>query len=904
MTLLRSLLISFSLTIGLVSPSLQAQPIELPEGRAISMPVAKQTQYTLDPGRSLSPAEILALPPHAWRRLSGGDPTPNLGLHRGNLWLRLELRSTIEQTAWLVLGNSALKGVRAFTVEQGRPEPIGSHAVISAQGHPALAIHTPRAQPLTILLCIQTSEALITPLQVYTGNALFERNGGQQLLEWTMLAGILALALLSAATRWRANKRGHDWLSGWLLAGAVAYLGKRGELLTITSAFPGGDTRLALFAHTAALAFSILLLARAFNTRSQFPRLHLGYRYFVISGMLLLLPLAAAGNIPLHRILFIACAAILAGMAAITLLASLSQRGPGQGAFAAAVITAISLPLVAWGSSQIFESLADYYHLALLGSILVPGALFLHGLDQQFQSEQARDSSQTMELALAQARDSSFSELMSRVSFNLRPALEGFYSLVALLARAKLEPAPARIATHLGRSSARLRTAVDNLEDLARLNRSSITLERSDAELDVMLCGVVKTMLSRARAMGLTLGLEIGPELPVSVVGDVRRTTRLLIGLLEHAMQNAYRGHISLKAERAPATEAGPLRIRFTIEDNSIHASHQRNARSNIVESTGGLNALAALNLEASRRLAEEMGGEFSINAPRTGATSYELILAMEPGAEPPPSVPPGLRDEVLLLVDNDSADRLALIDEVRDWGMQPLCASDMQAGTELLDGNTPPQIIAFNPRLPEASQWRSATLLAEIDSLPRDGLIVLASKDMSALRAGEELAGALFLAKPLRPAVLGHMMGELIALNGERETLIRHRPLTVVVDDNPINARLLRHQLERLGFNPHVCVDGQEALDFTEQYWDSVTAVIADSELPRLGGTDMPRALRLLAARRAEAAPPLLALSAQQDANFIAELERAGAQTVLSKPVSSVALARELRRALVAAQV
>ncbi len=853
--------------------------------------------YLLSPLGPQDAQQIAALPQSHWRKLSDGKTPAQLGMRAANVWIKLQLPRTENDTLWISVANASLEHFSAFSASNSLVTPLDVRPILSAQGFPSLPIRILNNTPQTVLLCLQSRDQLSLSLRVHSSNSLLETNAQNKLLEWLVVGAALGVTLLSASSQWRAKTAAFAWLAGWLLANVLAYSGKH-QLLGAGLL----NTSFTLLAQSATLLIAAALLREVYQSKNRHPRLHLGFNLYLLSTAVVLLPLAAAGNIPLFKFLYLACFGFLIAVALVTASVNRERDFPGATAFAISILMAATIPTALQFVSYHWLWAAEQRDLLLLLTALLSGAIMLKGLDTQSTNLSPTNNPVSLQQARQEALASTQQQLLARISLNLHPALEGFFSLISRLAKARIPVEQARTALHIERSAARLQVTLENLEDMARMRRDLLHTNRLDFCLDIVLSDVLQTLLSRARATGLTIGVDIAPEIPMLLSGDEPRLRRMLIGLLDHAMHRAYRGHLLLRVERVPATEAGPLRLCFTLDDSSIHTLAPETAQE-LSPAEGSQPIFSDINLEGCRALARHLGGDLQISTHKGSGRSYSLTLAFEFCQQTLQVALPAVRQQTLLLVDTDSADRIALTDEARDWGMDVLYAADMSQGIELLDGRTAPDVIAFNPRLPEASQWLSSTLLAELDSLPKEGLLVLSAKDLSALRAGEELAGALYFAKPVRSMVFGQLISELIALNTERENIVRHRPLTVVVDDNPVNARLLKQQLERLGFRPHFCVDAQEALDYAEQHWQSIAALIIDSELPRLGGTEMPRALRLMAARRADAPLPLLSMTSQQDSDTISALQAAGAMAVLSKPVSSVALARELGRALLSAQ-
>lgn len=119
-----------------------------------------------------------------------------------------------------------------------------------------------------------------------------------------------------------------------------------------------------------------------------------------------------------------------------------------------------------------------------------------------------------------------------------------------------------------------------------------------------------------------------------------------------------------------------------------------------------------------------------------------------------------------------------------------------------------------------------------------------------------------------------------------------------LLAEDNLTNQLVALQMLRALGASVTVCSDGVEALDrFDEGTFD---LVIVDIEMPRMSGLDVMRAIRARGDEKARV--PIVALTAYAMREHRERIAGAGANGLISKPVTSVealgeSLAPHLRR-------
>ncbi|GAB4217845.1 MAG: hypothetical protein Fur007_21250 [Rhodoferax sp.] len=114
-----------------------------------------------------------------------------------------------------------------------------------------------------------------------------------------------------------------------------------------------------------------------------------------------------------------------------------------------------------------------------------------------------------------------------------------------------------------------------------------------------------------------------------------------------------------------------------------------------------------------------------------------------------------------------------------------------------------------------------------------------------------------------------------------------------LVVEDHPVNARLMEVLLERAGCEPHFVTDGQQAVAAVQA--QAFDLVLMDVNMPVLDGLSATRAIRALGAACAQV--PIVVVSADTQPDAQAAALAAGANGFLPKPVPAQALRDQLAR-------
>ena len=116
-----------------------------------------------------------------------------------------------------------------------------------------------------------------------------------------------------------------------------------------------------------------------------------------------------------------------------------------------------------------------------------------------------------------------------------------------------------------------------------------------------------------------------------------------------------------------------------------------------------------------------------------------------------------------------------------------------------------------------------------------------------------------------------------------------------LIVDDDPVQRRLLAHAVERLGYRAVVAASGREALDhLAASAGEAVSLVILDLVMPELDGMAV-----LARLREAERTLPVIVQTAHGGIDAVVSAMRAGAIDFVVKPVSIERLQVSIENAL-----
>jgi two-component system OmpR family sensor kinase len=183
----------------------------------------------------------------------------------------------------------------------------------------------------------------------------------------------------------------------------------------------------------------------------------------------------------------------------------------------------------------------------------------------------------------------------------------------------------------IGDEAGRLERLVNDLLDLARLQRAGFTIEPVDLDLSVVASQVVDRYHPRATALGISLEASGAP--PAPAFADPDRVVQALSNLVENALRvTPSNGRVTVHAQ------SGSLSVRDTgpgIARNDLPRAFERFYLYERYRSERPVGS--GLGLTIVNELAQRMGGTIRVESTAREGTQFTLTLPVgDPGATPP----------------------------------------------------------------------------------------------------------------------------------------------------------------------------------------------------------------------------------------------------------------------------
>jgi CheY-like chemotaxis protein len=610
-------------------------------------------------------------------------------------------------------------------------------------------------------------------------------------------------------------------------------------------------------------------------------------------------------------------------------------------------------------------------------------------LNEQYRSEITQRRKIEAELhkarAGAEAANRAKSAFLASMSHEIRTPMNGILGMTDLALHTELTAEQREYLNMVKASADSLLMIINDILDFSKIEAGKLELDAAPFSLRDSLGDTLRSLALRAYQKGLELAYRVDVDVPDGLIGDPLRLRQIIVNLVGNSIKFTDKGEVIVEVKqsttdhtdntdnkkpdreaRQPAADprAGGLsapdsasslsvssvvELIFTVRDTGIGIPPEKQgtifeafsqADSSTTRKYGG----TGLGLTISARLVGLMGGRIWVESKVGSGSTFHFTARFCRAAapvHPVPELPVPLRDQPVLIVDDNATNRRILQELLTQWHMKPTAvdggAPALAALKQATSARQPFVLVVLDAMMPGMDGFMLAEQIRQHPDLNRTALLMLTSGgqpgDADRCRA---LGIAVYLMKPIKQFDL--LEGILKALRVSRFVRPRpesspsptraatSRPLRILlVEDNPVNQRLAVRLLENEGHTVIVACDGKEALALlgvrgqesgVRSQGSGVSGrdagltpdscpltpdfdlVLMDVEMPEMDGFEATAAIRAGESSNGRHVP-ILAMTAHAMKGDRERCLQAGMDGYLSKPIQIAELRQALSNAL-----
>jgi signal transduction histidine kinase len=264
----------------------------------------------------------------------------------------------------------------------------------------------------------------------------------------------------------------------------------------------------------------------------------------------------------------------------------------------------------------------------LSAAVAAGAAVFVFNLRRM---ERTNDALRRSELQ-ANATNQAKSEFLAAISHELRTPLTSIRGFAELMEHRLDQPRFRDMAGLIRKGAEHLNALLTQILDLAKVEAGAMPVASEAQDLRMLVQGSADFFALGAQAKGLSLTVQLAPELPSALVCDGLRLKQILNNLLSNAIKFTETGGVQIAVERIGdeiaihVDDSGPG-IPAALHETIFEKFRQAHDR--ISYQHGG----TGLGLALSRGLAELMHGRLGVGSSSAGGARFTLVLPIAASA-------------------------------------------------------------------------------------------------------------------------------------------------------------------------------------------------------------------------------------------------------------------------------
>lgn len=334
---------------------------------------------------------------------------------------------------------------------------------------------------------------------------------------------------------------------------------------------------------------------------------------------------------------------------------------------------------------------------------------------------------------LAKARET----FLATMSHEMRTPLNAIIGFTEQLGATKLDEEQKKELEIIGSASKHLLSLVNDVLDLSKIEAEKVTFEKIEFNPKEQITEAVEFFKPKITDKNLTATLEIGQNLPASLLGDPLRLKQVLLNLLSNSVKFTNSGGVKIIVS-ADLIDGGRANLTVSVQDtgigiaeNMVHKVFENfvQADSSIIRKYGG----TGLGLSITKKIVELQGGDIKVESTLNKGTTITFRIPYKINSEPVKEVvteekyiPSVAKGKKILIADDEAFNRALLITILKRWDIKYEEAENGKQVLELVKSNDY-DLILMDLRMPEVSGIEATEHIRKMDAKIKKSVPIIA---------------------------------------------------------------------------------------------------------------------------------------------------------------------------------
>ncbi len=532
----------------------------------------------------------------------------------------------------------------------------------------------------------------------------------------------------------------------------------------------------------------------------------------------------------------------------------------------------------------------------------------------------------------ADIANSSKSQFLANMSHEIRTPMNGIIGTCDLVMSTELDYKQREYLNIIRTSATSLLGLINDILDFSKIEAGKLDFENipfSPREVIEEVCDIFFDKIAKKNCELIT---DIDSDMPSQIIGDPFRLRQILLNLTSNAFKFTDNGEIFISVQKLshqthehektnPGKDA--LELLFCVRDTGIGIAHEVQDRlfDAFIQADGSFTRKyggTGLGLTICRRIVNIMEGEiWAESTPGKGSSFYFTARFKPVTVETDSSCSQGkLWEQVAdklkklrVLVVEDNPNVLDIMEKLLNfYGFRIETAQSAEQALEIYEKSITGEqfdLIIMDFKLSGMDGITASEKIKKDTRVKAPPIIIISGyireKD---IRRTREAGIESYLTKPVKQSLL---ISTILEIFGHKTTSTEKENTYLIsleefpdvrvllVEDHPINRRVVSEILKTAGISTDSAVNGFEAVDAIMN--NNYNAVLMDVQMPEMDGIEATKAIRELETRNPKPETPIIAMTAHAMSGDRDRCIDAGMNDYISKPVNRKELFIALRR-------